>query len=35
MVGNKHLHLDTWSWKYDSWRGLVYSAIIELDYLHE
>ena len=31
----KNLHIGTCSWKYDSWRGLVYSENPQLNYLQE
>ena len=29
------LHIGTCSWKYDSWRGIVYSDLKEKNYLRE
>jgi uncharacterized protein YecE (DUF72 family) len=35
VMDDKHLHIGTCSWKYDSWRGLVYPEGKEINYLQE
>ncbi|GAB6193968.1 hypothetical protein JCM39068_37200 [Desulfocastanea catecholica] len=35
VMDEKQLHIGTCSWKYDSWRGLVYPEGKEINYLQE